>query len=472
MLSHQPYNPNFNTDWEVIIWVTDLIRIKLKHHELIYCPDCVTTTSSPPLFTFDIVKKYVYPLFEMLCNFHDALIWHQSNKIQVHNTQTKRSLSQSSYLANLPDDIWAILSPQLSICDWYCLSRTCKDLNVKMNHIRHMDDVQFTEPSSNIKSSHAYRCDKPPMLHNNQKFNISINQNTLFMLCYGKWYDYEFSIKFDNTANINNCTTDTNKYSIIKYETGFKRYHEHATISWRHGTLDDNKTVDYSLHLTSVDISNRSNPDRFKYYPGIYWVFTARQGFTYCTPFECSFANLEWDEKLAIDKPFLSCCSIFRIELNPYCGSITLCNILCEDYVIDSIQKKHINTCECQIAMKQLDNYPRRYYQKTCCQNFTDTIYPIGKQDRDLSADGVFITKLAKQSSKFREKETKHIPMADLYSHPISSLSWFWPWYNYNDVSMLSSFRSQDLTHGLDVQMVVAQRKIYNYQYHFEPIFH
>jgi hypothetical protein len=123
---------------------------------------------------------------------------------------------------------------------------------------------------------------------------------------------------------------------------------------------------------------------------------------------------------------------------------------------------KKIHTQECPCHMNHAYHNDLVGYDKSRGADDNDVVFQIGSQARDQLCDGISLRYDDALSTDV------DIPFDQLQYHKVSKLPWFWPWYHFNDITLLVQTHFQDFSYNLDMRLVFAKRKVYKNEYCFE----
>jgi hypothetical protein len=447
----------FDTHWDGVLYITHFLR------RLSFLKTCVEDQEyydSTPPFVFGICENYVFPICKQVGEFHDAVVvykkfQHAETKDSSHTKKTHKTCHNNEILTDLPIDIWSCITPYLQITDWRHLTHASQTLRNKVTNPLFISNTHFHSLDDlDTKISHddtAYNED-----------DIYINPNIWCSLWYNRRYQMLHSIRLyqkkttkrfstlllqPTTAKKEEEVLELQKRQDITFSIDFHNSKK-VRIDW-HECMD-RKLYPFTCSLElSVTPSNMFGIEKGHYASYIYWNIYG-YGFCKCNPFRYSTTALP----LSV---YTHRQEAIRIEVNEYCSAFS---IFFETYHVCgylAIRKRHTKDCTCQTQQQHIDLHSR------------DTTFVIGTQKQDVFVDGIEVRPL-NTSCRIRER-WKYISFDALKKDEITKFSWFWPWYYRNDLSLLAPFRIQNKSKLLDAQIVIANRKIYNYKYHFELIF-
>jgi hypothetical protein len=409
------------THADAIIYITNIIThhnfINDLHHPL------------RPLFIPYICQTYIFPLQNRICDYDSAITQYKSlltNDKLPNSTDPSVSSSSSSslLLTQLPNDVWSCIAPRLHIMDWYNLNQTSRELNAKLTSSKFVSDVSFN-----------MGCD--------------LNEKPLKLVL--KWQFYihptiRCILKYKDPQK--NILVLTLTHQISKY----KKIHYFYTI------LND-RVVNVSITLVDrlVGRIKKTNGIVLSMNMGLYFPHIQSSGFWSC--FSSNYYFNCWNDRIVVGKITVCICRHCS-KLDMYCTDRDVA-------IVPFTLIKKIHTKECPCHPHFYNNNNTNEVDKEDNGDNNDRVYQIGDgtQERDLFADGILLNDGISRTDL--GSNIIHITANQLQDHKISKYPWFWPWYYYNDISLLIATHFQDSSYHLNMQIVIAKRKAYN-KYCFE----
>lgn len=440
---HLFFTRNFETSWDVIAYLVHFLRHQtfLK----IYPQYQINERSIPP-FIFSFCEIYLFPLYQQLSDFHDAVACYKTCTSNTNKSMalldTVKKQKDNNHVhnlpANLPVDVWSCIMPHLKVTDWYHLCQTSSKIRSKISDSDLLSSVSFKEVKDLDRN----------VYESTDNYRINVNQSIYCSI----WHNDECGMQ---------CT------SVFYSEFADFAYSPHTRLRVYHSNLINFEWFESpnqpQAHVGSLEL--KRTPEH------LYGTGEGQYALDYFWSYYNYYHTCNYQRYLGIARPgalprpslfFSKLTPYVVINMNEYCSAFT---IRFPSQTLDkyrAIRKRHTENCACHLK----NNSSTTNNSNTVCDDIT---FPIGSQATDLFVDGVEVID-ANESLDLPEKWT-YISFNKLKYESITNLPWFWPWYYNNNILLLASFQFRHSPSHLNIHVVIARRKIYNYKYHFELVF-